>query len=110
MITTTSYGTWNNHGDAYALTVEASVAEALGGAPNEWCERMENSGAIAKIVSEYRAAIEAALPPSVSLCGDEFIGPAYEADVDWDGELDLTARIEKINLFEIVEHHDVDLV
>lgn len=110
MSTTTTYGSWNNHGDSYALTVEATVENSLNGAPFEWVERLTESGALATIVSEYRDEIEAALPPSVSLCGNEFIGPACVKDRDWEGDLDISGRIEEIDLFAIVERHDPDLV
>lgn len=108
MSTNTSYGTWNNHGDRLTSNVETTVEDSLNGGSGEWVERMRTSGAIAKIISDYRDAIEAALPPSVSLCGDQFIGPAYEADCDWDGDLDISGCIKAIDLYAIVERHDID--
>ena len=108
MTTTTSYGTWCNHGDRYNVSVEATVTDYIGGGDREWRERVESSGAFDKMVSDYRDAVNEALPASVSLCGDEFYGPYYEADHDWDGELDIAGLIEDIDLGEIVERHDPD--
>lgn len=109
MTTTTDYGTWNNHGDRGELTVEATVANFLNGGDTDWQERVESSGAFDKMVADYRDAIQAALPDGVYLTGNEFIGPAYEADHTWEGELDLHGRIEGIDLGPIVERHDPDL-
>lgn len=118
MTTTTSYGTWNNRVSPYSTSPEADIADSMGGGDYEWRELMENSGAVAAIAAEYRAAIEAALPADVSLCGEEFIGPAYpDADDeeawrdyprDEDGSLDFKAAIDGIDLMAIIEEHDVD--
>lgn len=110
MITMTDYGSWTNHGDRSNESVEATIRDAINGGDNEWLERMETSGALDRIASDYRDAIEAALPDNVNLAGNDFIGPYYEADCDWDGELDIAALIEEIDLQAIVERHDVDNV
>lgn len=107
--TTTSFGTWNNHGDDVNLTVEASVADYIGGGGADWIERVETSGAFEAMVADYRTAINEALPDRVSLNGDEFYGPAYDDDCAWEGELDISGIIEGIDLGEIVERHDPDL-
>jgi hypothetical protein len=108
MVTTTDYGTWNNHGDRTNTTVAATIADAINGGDAEWRERMDESGALDRIESDYRQAINDALPASVSLCGSEFYGPYYQDDRDWDGELDIAETINGINLFAIVETHDID--
>lgn len=107
--TTTTYGTWNNFGDRWEVTVEGTVLSYIGGAPQEWVERVEESGAFDAMVAHYRIAINRALPDGVSLVGDEFYGPYYEADHTWDGELDIAEIIEGVDLGEIVDHHDPDL-
>lgn len=106
MTTTTSYGTWNNRVAPYELTVEHTVTEAFG---SEGPDGFDFDA----IVADYRAAIDAALPDSVFLCGDEFIGPYYEADRDFesysldeDGRLDIRAIVDGIDFWEIATRHD----
>lgn len=113
----TTYGTWNNHGDNSALTVEASIANATATAPCEWLERMEEAGAFTKIANKYRTMINAALPDSVCLSGNEFYGPYAPEDQDFEGypqdkhgALDIKAIIESVDLWEIVGRYDVDNV
>ncbi|MCX4799625.1 hypothetical protein OG497_37860 [Streptomyces sp. NBC_01242] len=111
--TTTSYGTWVNHGDSSSESPEATIADVVNGADREWRERMEAAGAFEKIADDYRDAINEALPDRVSLLrSNEFIGPAYEADYTWaDGtdDLDIKEVVEGIDLDKIIERHDVDL-
>jgi hypothetical protein len=115
MTTTTSYGTWCNRVAPYSTSPDADVVDFIGGGDPEWLQRMESTGAIAEIQTAYRAAINAALPNSVSLCGDEFIGPAYPDDNEFDGyptdehgALDFKSIAEEIDLAAIVDRHDVD--
>jgi hypothetical protein len=108
MITTTSYGTWNNHGDHTNTTIGGTVLDCINGGDAEWRERVESSGALDRMVADYRDAISAALPDSVSLCGDEFTGPYYAKDCEWAGDLDIAAIVEAIDLGAIVERHDPD--
>lgn len=108
MTTTTEYGTWNNHGDRSALTVEDTVTSYIGGGDSEWVERCETTGALENMVAAYRTAINNALPNGVSLAGDNFYGPYYETDQDWDGELDIAEIITGIDLGAIVAEHDPD--
>lgn len=115
MTTTTSYGTWNNHGDRSNLTVEATVTDFINGGDSEWRERCEKSGAFDAMVDDYRQAIADALPDGVSIAGNDFYGPYYAADkdfdgypVDEDGDLDIAAIIADIDLGEIVDRHDPD--
>jgi len=98
MTTTTSYGTWTNHANHLTAGVEHSVVEALGDFGADYD--------IDGIVADYRAAINAALPDSVTLSGDEFIGPAYDADHDWDGDLNITEIVEGVDFWGIVARHD----
>ncbi|MGP3979451.1 hypothetical protein ACTWQF_36680 [Streptomyces sp. 8N114] len=105
---TTDYGSWVNHGDHLNVSVEATVLDAINGGDSEWQERMEIAGALDRIASDYRKAINEALPEGVHLVGNDFIGPYYEADHVWTGELDIAAVIEDVDLFAIIERHDVD--
>lgn len=105
MTTTTNYGSWYNN-EGHELTVEASVGTALGDYGHEY-----DMDAIA---SDWRAAINAGLPDHVALSGDEFYGPAYEADQDFegyeldeDGNLDIKAIIEAIDFWEIAARHEL---
>ncbi|MFE6000417.1 hypothetical protein ACFQ6C_26710 [Streptomyces sp. NPDC056454] len=108
MTTTTSYGTWNNHGDRTNTSMGASILDAINGGDREWQERMEASGALDRIERDYDAAINEALPDGVSLCGSEFHGPYYEADYTWEGKLNIAEIIEDISLQTFIERHDVD--
>lgn len=112
MNTTIGYGTWYNHTES--LTVEDSVADYASGADSDWREAMEASGAFKRIAAAYREAVNEALPSGVSLAGNEFYGPFYEADRDFDGyrldedgALDIAAIIAEINLADIVDRYDV---
>lgn len=105
MATTTSYGTWNNHGDRSNVTVEATVTDCIA----EYLDDYDFDA----IVAEYREAINDALPNGVAICGDEFIGPYYEADCDFDdyqldedGQLDIKAIIAGIDVWKIIAKHD----
>ncbi|MGW1409410.1 hypothetical protein [Streptomyces sp. NPDC002403] len=113
MTTTTSYGTWTNRINTFSTSPDADVLDFINGGDDDWCELLEKSGALDEIKSAYRDAIEEALPAGVSLCGEEFIGPAYPDDdefegypVDEDGRLDFAACVEDIDLAQIVERHD----
>lgn len=114
MTTTTSYGTWYNHTGSN-VTVEADVADYVGGGDREWRERIEADGSFDAMVDDYRQAVNDALPAGVSLAGNDFYGPYYDADKDFDGyptdedgRLDIAAIIADINLGEIVEKNDPD--
>lgn len=114
MTTTTDYGTWVSKGDRSNTCVEGTIADVVSGADSEWRRTMEECGAFKAIARDYRDAINAALPDGVSLCGDDFYGPYYEDDrefdghpVDEDGNLDIAAIIEGIDLEEIIDRYDV---
>ena len=72
MTTNCSYGSWNRTA-GYSLTLEQSVGDALNG---EYTDKQLDA-----VAAAYRDAINAALPDSVILCGDEFYGP-YAPDDD----------------------------
>lgn len=100
---TMSYGTWSNRAVRYSLTVEQTVGDALNG---EYTDEQ-----VVAVTRAYRDAINAALPDSVSLNGDDFYGNAYEDDCadqadfphDEHGLLDIAAIVETVDLGAIVE-------
>lgn len=107
MTTTTSYGTWVTRVDQYALNLETTVLKALGSYGGDDYD-------IEAINIAYHHAINAALPDGVSLAGDEFIGPAYAADHDFDGyptdddgNLDIGTIVEGVELWPIIEQHEL---
>lgn len=106
---TTDCGTWCNHGDNSNVSVEASIADAINGGDSDWQERMETSGALERVAADYRDAINEALPDGIWLTGNDFIclhhsDPNYTDEI---ADFDISEAIEKIDLFEIVEKHDV---
>jgi hypothetical protein len=105
MTTSTSYGTWTTRVEPYVANFATSVYEALGDLADDY-----DTDAIE---ADYRNAINEALPKGVSLCGSEFIGPAYDADCDFDGyptdeygRLDIKTIVESVDFWEIVAKHD----
>jgi hypothetical protein len=109
MVTTTSYGTWCNRVSPYSTSPESDILDFINGGDSEWRRRVEETGAFERIADQYRAAINDALPANVSLCGDEFIGPYYDKDCDWEGELDIAEIVQAVDLGTIVEHWDPDV-
>jgi hypothetical protein len=110
--TTTSYGTWCNRVAPYSTSPDTDVIDYISGGDRDWLERVETSGALEAMQAAFRAAINAALPGSISLCGDEFIGPAYPDEnefdgypADEDGALDYKAIVESIDLAGIIDAH-----
>jgi len=113
MTTNRSYGTWCNRVNQYSTSPDSDVVDFINGGDSDWRELLEASGALERIRSEYRNAINDALPSSVALAGDEFIGPAFPADdefddypTDEDGRLDIQAILEEVDLGEIVDRND----
>lgn len=97
MATTMSYGNWNNRAKR-GLDLEWDVRAALG-------EDAEN---VEAIIKAYREAINDALPPGVSLHGNEFYGPAYAEDcnengypLDEDGSLDIKAIVDSVDFWAV---------
>jgi len=111
---TTTYGHWTTLVDDNALTLEQTVFEFISGADRDWITALEESGALDRIIADYRDEINNSLPPGVVLTGSsEFIGP-FEHD-GWegyptteDGDLDIAAIVESIDLSAIVARHDPD--
>lgn len=103
MAVTTPYGSWLNH--AGELTVSSTIATAVGDFYDDYD--------LAGIKSDYEDAIEAALPDGVFLTGDEFIGPYYEEDQEFDGyplndmgRPDIAAIVESVDLQAILEQNE----
>lgn len=112
---TTTYGHWTTLVDRTSTTLEQTVLEFVSGADHDWITALKNSGALDRIIEDYREAINKALPPGVALSGNEFIGPFEHAQDAWagyptteDGDLDIGAIVEAIDLRAIVERHDPD--
>lgn len=105
MTTTTSYGTWNNRADSASLTVESTVAAALGDYAGDHD--------VDAIATEYRRAINEALPGSVNLCGNEFIGPYHAEDCEFDDypadefySLDIQEIVNGVDFWDIAAKYD----
>ena len=105
MSTTASYGTWESRVEDADTTVERTVTNAL-------ADGMCGDTNTAAIVAAYRDAVNAALPASVTLRGEEFFGPAgyevvdFESDgypVDEDGGLDIDAIVRAVDFWGIVK-------
>lgn len=96
MTTTTSYGSWNNHGDAASVSVYDTVVAYLG----EFAEEYE----MTPLVEAYRSEINRRLPADVTLNGDEFYGP-YPRDLEKVAEIE--AAIESVDLGLLAESYDL---
>ncbi|MFD7016156.1 hypothetical protein [Streptomyces sp. NPDC059928] len=113
MTTTTSYGNWCNRVNQYSTSPDSDILDYINGGDADWQEMLDKTGALDKIKDAYRRAIDAALPPSISLCGSDFIGPADPEDGEFDGypaddygSLDFEAMVEDIDLGAIVDYYD----
>lgn len=103
MVMTTTYGSWSGRVEdsRSALTLRDYVDGSL---QDEY-----DDATTGRIAAAYRDAINAALPDSVQLCGDEFYGPAYPTDDEFDdyptdeGRLDIGAVVESVDFWAIVE-------
>lgn len=101
---TTSYGSWQNHGDKWNLTVAATIETAFGDFGSDGYD-------VEAIESDYRDAVNAALPAGVSLCGEDFYGPACSrngcegCEACGRGRPSLSDIIESIDLWAIIESH-----
>lgn len=100
MTTYTRYGTWSSRVHPLNLTLESEVADAL----DNWEVDEDTLEAVCKA---YRAAINAALPHEVALCGDEFYGPAFAEfpgyPTDEAGLLDLEAIVDSVDFWLVAE-------
>ncbi|MFF8430971.1 hypothetical protein ACF07Y_38730 [Streptomyces sp. NPDC016566] len=100
-ITTTNYGSWFNH-TRYA-TPRDVVDAFLSSVETTWWDLMAEETRQA-IYRDYLDAIDDALPPNVCYLAaqDRFLGPAYDADCAWDGELRILPLLQAIDIAEIV--------
>lgn len=94
MTTTTTYGSWITSGDG-TLTIEDSITGALG----DYSGDFDVEG----LIQAYRAAIDEALPETISLCGNEFIG-AYPMPDDATDQI--RAAVATVDLWEIAPRFD----
>ncbi len=106
MTTTTGYGTWLNRVDPLSLTVEQTIGEILG----DYADDYDLDG----LAGAYRAAINEVLPDSVTLSGNQFIGPYYDADCDFagypvtdGGRLDIKAIVDEVDFCVLAEQFDL---
>lgn len=109
------YGTWCNRVNNHASSPDEDVDGLVDTGDPEWRALVAETGALASMRDEYRRAIDAALPPDVALCGEEFIGPAVPEPGEFDGyprdengSLDFAAMVADIDVAEIVARHDPD--
>ncbi|MER5277759.1 hypothetical protein ABT025_18650 [Streptomyces sp. NPDC002809] len=104
MAVTTTYGSWLNK------TGELTIGHTIQAAVGEYADDFD----LDAIKDDYVTAINAALPDGVFLAGDEFHGPYYDADADFDGydldedgRLDIKAIVAAVDLMPIVEANEV---
>lgn len=102
---TTFLGSWLTFGDTINTTVGATVLDAISGGDIDWRERVGKTGSLARMVDEYRQAINEALPPGFSLFGDDFYGPYYQ---DTYGREDIKEIVQGVDLDAIINRHDPD--
>src|SRR5690606_3384106 len=116
MSATTTYGHWTTLVDHTSSTLERTVLEFISGADRDWISALKTTGALDRIIADYRDEINNSLPPGVVLTGSsEFIGPFEHAPDAWDGypvtdtgDLDIAAIVRSVDLSAIVERHDPD--
>jgi len=93
----TSYGTWPDVTRFDDLTVEQTVVEAFGSdGPYEGLD-------IGLIATEYRDAINAALPDGVVVAGNEFYGPYDRSGLPVDFNLEWA--VASVELWPIIMRH-----
>jgi hypothetical protein len=98
---TTNYGSWYNH---TRYTAPGAVVDAfLSSAQEGWADQM-TSESLQTIYRGYLDAVDDALPPGVFYAEPEerFLGPAYDADCTWQGELRILPLLQAIDIAEIV--------
>lgn len=92
---TKSYGTWNNLIDMYSSSVEDTISSAFG-------EHGSDGFDFEAIVTEYRNAINEALPQDFTLVGNEFYGPTHlagDAPKLWD-------FVTNVGIWETIRKHE----
>lgn len=108
MTTTTDYGTWCTIVDRYSTNLETTILDGYFG--SEGAEGFD----FESIAADYHNAINDALPSGVALTSDQFIGPAYAEDQNFDGypadecgSLDIKAIVDSVDLDAIVKRHQL---
>jgi hypothetical protein len=91
MTTTTSYGTWFHFVRTTSLGLRDLVDEVLG-------EHFDKA-TLDAVETDYRAAINAALPEGVSLAGNEFYGPH---PLDWAKRDAIADAVESVDIWAIL--------
>lgn len=86
-------GSWGHRAGSHSLSLDWEVADAL----DSW-EPSEDT--VDAVCAAYRAAINAALPASVTLCGNEFYG---EIEADDDTDLDIAALVASVDFWAIAQ-------
>ena len=71
MTATTTYGHWTTTVDSTTSTLEQAVLEFVSGADRDWISALKTTGALYRIIADYRAAINEALPHNVALRSEE---------------------------------------
>ncbi|MFD6149439.1 hypothetical protein [Streptomyces sp. NPDC060243] len=111
---TTEYGSWTSRVSTYSPGPDSDILDYINGGDSEWQALLEASGALKELQDAYREAINEALPGPVTLAGDQFIGPYQPDDDEWDGfptdedgNLDIKAIAEGIDLAPLVERFDI---
>lgn len=106
------YGTWANRVDKYVLSPDQEIDLYVGQGPEEWRRLLITSGALGEAKSAYRSEIEKRLPSDVHLSGDQFIGPAYPDEGEFDGypvdeygRLDFAEMVADIDVPELVDRY-----
>jgi hypothetical protein len=94
MTTNRSYGSWVRATGSSAMTLDGEVADALL-AGVDFSDYTDEQ--IEAVAAAYRAAINEALPEGVSLCGDEFYGPAYQESPD------LAEIVDSVDFWAVAE-------
>jgi hypothetical protein len=104
-VITTEYGTWADWTGGGSVTLDAALGDILSG--GEFSDEQMTT-----IAREWRDAINAALPDTVTLAGNDFYGPYNVADRDWsgyptdeEGRLDIETIIDSVDIWPIVMRH-----
>jgi hypothetical protein len=92
--TTTSYGTWVNHGDG-EIDLDTNVTVALG----DHVDDFDVEG----LIDAYRAAINDNLPDGIVLAGSDFYGPYPRPD---EAEAIISAAIDAVDFWALADRFD----
>lgn len=101
---TTEYGEWSGTVDGTTLNAQHQAVELLAGHASDY-----DAEALGKA---YADAINAALPPAVTLAGEQFYGPyrppadAWDGYPTRDGQLDIRAIVEGVYFWRLARAHE----